>query len=160
MGEIVIGILLILLSAIIYFNSGNFQQLNETHLDPGSYPKLIASLLALFATILLIKKTIELVREKSLGFEGGMKKYLLTQWNEYKFVVLILLTLGLYILLMNVIGFMVSSIAFIIITGLIIGPRKKKNIMLISLISLIVTLGMYYFFENVLYVRFPDGILF
>ncbi|MFD2044725.1 tripartite tricarboxylate transporter TctB family protein [Ornithinibacillus salinisoli] len=160
MGEIVIGILLILLSAIIFFNSGDFQQLNETHLDPGSYPKLVALILALLASFLVIKKTIELMKTKASSFDVGIKEFSKELWKEHKLVILILITLGLYIMLLDVIGFIVSSIAFIIATGLIIGPRKKKNMVTISFISLVVTFGMYYFFESVLYVRFPDGIFF
>lgn len=160
MGEIIIGILLILLSAVIYFNSGDFQQVNDSILGPGSYPKLVAALLGFLAIILVIKKTIELIKTKKPIFEEGKKKFFLNVWKEHKIVFLIAVSLGLYIILMNVIGFIISSIIFIIASGLIIGSKKKKDIVLMSVISITVTLGMYFFFENVLYVRFPDGILF
>ncbi|MFD1362396.1 tripartite tricarboxylate transporter TctB family protein [Lentibacillus salinarum] len=159
MGEIVIGILLILLSAIIYFNSGDFPQVNETHLDPGSYPKLIALLLALLAAALVIKQSILLVKMKTSSFDGGFRAFAAKQWKEYKLIVFILAALGLYIVFMDVIGFIITSILFMIAAGLIIGPRHKKQVIIISVISLIVTLGMYVFFENVLYIRFPDGLL-
>ncbi|MEC5423383.1 tripartite tricarboxylate transporter TctB family protein [Virgibacillus sp. C22-A2] len=160
MGEILIGILLIIFSALIYFNSGDFPQLNETHLDPGSYPKLIALLLILLSLILIIKKTVRLLKSNTISFDSGFKDFMKKQWKEYHLVVYTLVILALYILLMNVLGFIISSIAFIIAAGLLIGPRKKKDVMVISLISFVITFGVYLFFENVLYVRFPNGILF
>ncbi|PAV30777.1 hypothetical protein CIL05_03375 [Virgibacillus profundi] len=160
MGEIVIGILLILLSALIYFNSGDFPQLNETHLDPGSYPKLLALLLFLLSLILVIKSSVNLLKSKTSLFDSGIKDFLKKQWKEYKLVVYSLVILGLYILLLNVLGFIISSIAFIIAAGLLIGPKKKKDLITISIVSFVVTFGVYFFFENVLYVRFPNGIFF
>ncbi|MFD1037301.1 tripartite tricarboxylate transporter TctB family protein [Virgibacillus byunsanensis] len=160
MGEILIGILLIFFSALIYFNSGDFPQLNETHLDPGSYPKLIALLLILLSLVMIIKKTVQLLQSKTISFDTGMKDFVKKQWKEYHLVVYTLVILALYIFLLNVLGFIISSIAFIIAAGLLIGPRKKKDVMVISLISFVITFGVYLFFENVLYVRFPNGILF
>lgn len=160
MGEILIGVLLILLSALIYFNSGDFPQLNETHLGPESFPNLIALLLTLLSFVLIIKNVITLLKSKAASFDIGIKDYLKKQWQEYRLVVYTLVILALYIFLLDVLGFVFSSIAFVIATGLLLGPRNKKSVIVISLVSFIVTLGMYFFFENVLYVRFPNGIFF
>ncbi|MFA1821503.1 tripartite tricarboxylate transporter TctB family protein [Virgibacillus oceani] len=160
MGEIVIGFLLILLSALIYFNSGDFPQLNETHLDPGSYPKLIAALLFLLSLMLIMKQIVTLVKTKEFGFKNGFMNFLQKQWNEYRLVIFMLVVLGLYILSLDILGFIVSTIIFIIAAGILIGPIKKKNVITISIISFIMTFGVYFFFENVLYVRFPNGIFF
>jgi hypothetical protein len=160
MGEIVIGVLLILLSALIYFNSGDFPQLNETHLDPGSFPKLIAALLIFLSLILIIKQIVLLVKTKGFGIPKGFKDFLRNQWHEYKLVIYMLIMLGLYIFTMDILGFIITTIIFIIAAGLLIGPMKKKNVITISVISFVTTFGVYFFFENVLYVRFPDGIFF
>lgn len=160
MGEIVIGIFLILLSALIYFNSGDFPQLNETHLDPGSYPKLIAVLMFSLSLILVIKQTVILVRTKEVGFKNSFKDFLQKQWHEYRLVIFSFIVLALYIFSINLLGFIVTTITFIILSGLLIGPLKKKNIITICIVSFSTTLGVYFFFENVLYVRFPDGIFF
>ncbi|GAB3798183.1 tripartite tricarboxylate transporter TctB family protein [Virgibacillus kimchii] len=162
MGEIVIGIFLILLSALIYFNSGDFAQLNaaETHLDPGSYPKLIAALLFLLSLILIVKQMVTLIKAKEFGFKNSFKDFLQRQWHEYRLVFYMLAVLGLYIFTINLLGFIVSTILFIIAAGLLIGPIKKKNVITIAIISFAMTFAVYFFFENVLYVRFPNGIFF
>lgn len=160
MGEIVIGIFLIILSALIYFNSDDFPQMNETHLDPGSYPKLVAALLFFLSLILIIKQTVVLIKTKEFGFKNGFKDFLLKQWHEYRLVIFALIILGLYIFTLDILGFIISTILFIIVSSLLIGPIKKKNVITISIISFVMTLGIYFFFENVLYVRFPDGIFF
>lgn len=160
MGEIVIGILLIALCLLIYFNSGDFPQINETVLDPGSYPKLIAASLIILSLILILKEAIHWIKTKADHSKMGFRHYLKKQWDEYDLVVFTAIILAFYVFFMDMLGFILSSIAFIIVSGLLIGPRKKKDVITISLISLIVTIGLYFFFENALHVRFPTGILF
>src|SRR5690625_2674324 len=160
MGEIVIGIILILLSALIYFNSGDFPQLNETHLDPGSYPKLIAIILFLLSLILVIKQTVTLVKSKGFGIKEGFKHYLQKIFHEYRLVIYMLFAFVVYIITLNILRFIVYTIILIITAGLLIGQIKNKNVITINIVSFAMTFGVYFFFENVLYVRFPNGIFF
>ncbi|MFC0472532.1 tripartite tricarboxylate transporter TctB family protein [Halalkalibacter kiskunsagensis] len=160
MGELLIGIALIVLCILIYSQSGDFPQFNETTLNPGSFPQLIAILLALLSLILIILKGKELLSQKAEIHKKNVSEYLKELFVEYKLVFIAIVNLFLYIFLMQFIGFVVTTIIFIIVTGLIIGPKKKKDIVKISIISVVITVTAYIFFENVLYVRFPSGILF
>lgn len=160
MGEIVIGIVLIVFCAIIFWKSGSFPEGNEAQLGAGSFPVLIASLLSLLALLLVILKAKELFQQKAERSKVDVKEYLKGFYAEYKLVILTLLIFVIYIFLMQFIGFIVTTILFIIATGLLIGSRKKKDIMTVSIVAVAVTLTTYYFFENVLYVRFPTGIFF
>ncbi|WP_404335454.1 tripartite tricarboxylate transporter TctB family protein [Planococcus rifietoensis] len=160
MGEILIGVTLIALGAVIYLQSNDFPALNEVHLDAGSFPKLIAGLLILLSLMLIIKQGLVLMKSKSTGERQGAGESARDFYNEYKLVILTLLVFFIYIFLMQFIGFVVSTIVFIIFTGLLVGSRAKKDIMVITIVSVAITLGTYFFFENFLNVRFPSGIFF
>ncbi|MEZ0481458.1 tripartite tricarboxylate transporter TctB family protein [Planococcus sp. SSTMD024] len=160
MGEILIGVALIALGAVIYLQSNDFPALNEVHLDAGSFPKLIAGLLILLSLLLIIKQGLALMKSQSTGERQGAGERVRDFYKEYKLVILTLLVFFVYIFLMQFIGFVVSTIVFIIFTGLLVGSRAKKDIMVITIVSVAVTLGTYFFFENFLNVRFPSGIFF
>lgn len=160
MGEILIGLALIVLGAVIYLQSNDFPALNEVHLDAGSFPKLIAALLILLSLVLILQKGIALMRSRTPGGRPGMGERFRSFYREYKLVILTLVIFFVYIFLMQFIGFVVSTILFIVVTGLLVGSRAKKDILVISIVSIAITLGTYFFFENVLNVRFPSGIFF
>ncbi|MFC4713583.1 tripartite tricarboxylate transporter TctB family protein [Planococcus dechangensis] len=160
MGEILIGLALIALGLVIYFQSTDFPALNEVHLDAGSFPQLVAVLLILLSLLLIIKKGLELLRSKSTGPRPSASEKFREFYVEYRLVILTLAVFLLYIFSMQFIGFVVSTIIFIIFTGLLVGSRAKKDIIVITIVSVAITLGTYFFFENVLNVRFPSGIFF
>ncbi|MTD30623.1 tripartite tricarboxylate transporter TctB family protein [Planomicrobium sp. YIM 101495] len=157
MGEILIGLALIALCLVVYLESGNYTSLTEMHLDPGSFPTLIAALLTFLSLILIIGKVVELRKRKPAT---KPKKSLKEFYTEYRLVLLTVLLFIVYIFLMQFIGFVVTTILFIIGAGVLIGSRKKKDLIIISSVAVIVTLSTYFFFENVLYIRFPSGIFF
>ncbi|WP_088033820.1 tripartite tricarboxylate transporter TctB family protein [Evansella clarkii] len=160
MGEIVIGILIILLCLLLYFNSDGFPQINETHLDPGSYPRLVASILFILCLLLLIQKVRNMISGRDERIRGNFRDNLNYIWTEYRLVIITFAVLVLYIIFITILGFIISSILFIVATALIIGPKKKKDIVIAGTVSVMVTLGLYFFFETALNVRFPNGLLF
>ncbi|WP_054754533.1 hypothetical protein [Piscibacillus salipiscarius] len=56
MGELILALLLVLLSILIYINSDDLPSMNESQLDPGSFPQFVAILLGSLALILSIQK--------------------------------------------------------------------------------------------------------
>ncbi|PSL42770.1 tripartite tricarboxylate transporter TctB family protein [Salsuginibacillus halophilus] len=159
MGEIVIGVFIIILAILIYTNSGDFPQLEEPVLDAGSYPRLIAVILAILAVILIIRKGMELYKSQAERSGMGIRAYTAYVLKEYKLVFLILAMFAVYVGLIDIIGFIVTTIAFIIAAGLTVGPTTKRNAVVMSIVAVVLTLGMYFFFETALHVRFPTGIL-
>ncbi|WP_209121906.1 tripartite tricarboxylate transporter TctB family protein [Alkalihalobacillus sp. BA299] len=160
MGEILIGIALIIICIVIYSQSGDFPYFNEVHLNAGSFPKLIAVLLGILSLMLVISKAKELLSQKAEIAKLDLREYLRGVYKEHKLVFFTLISLFLYIFIMQFIGFVLTTIVFIITTGLIIGPKKKKNIFIISVVAVVITFSTYLFFENVLHVRFPSGLFF
>lgn len=157
MGELILALMLVILSILIYTQTGDLPSMNESQLDPGSFPQLIAILLGLLSLFLVIQKSIQLIKTR----EGKpLKESLRAVLIEHKLVFITLALLLFYIIAIQIIGFIISTILFMVTTALIIGPRTKKDIITISSIALILTVSLYLFFQNVLQVRFPTGLFF
>lgn len=160
MGELLLGIVLIILSLVIYLKSGNLPNFNEGLLNAGSFPKLIAILLGILSLILVVSKVRQLLNQKLELSKMNLSDYLKEVYIEYKLVFFALSSFFLYIFFIKYIGFILTTISFIIVTGLIIGPKKKKDLLLITAVAVTITLIVYFFFKNVLHVRFPTGLFF
>lgn len=158
MGEIIIGLVLIALGLLIYIQGGNLPSLNEAFFNAGSFPRMIAAMLILLSFILILSKLNELRKKKPAEDKVSNKEKLAAFYKEYKLVILTTAVFFVYIFLLQFIGFVVSTILFIIGTAILIGYRKRKEVVTISAVAVILTLTIYFFFENVLYVRFPSGI--
>lgn len=158
MGEIIIGLALIGLGLVIYVRGGNLPSLNEAYFNAGSFPRLIAGLLILLSIILIFSKVNELRKRKPVKDKVSNKEKIIAFYREYRLVILTTTLFFVYIFLMQFLGFVVSTILFIIGAAILIGYRKRKEVLTISTIAVILTLTIYFFFENVLYVRFPSGI--
>lgn len=156
MGELLIGIGLILLSILIYVISGDLPSINESQLDAGSFPQFIAILLALLSLMLILSKARVLIGQKKLFSVTKLKEI----FAEHKLVIITLGLLLAYIMFIQIIGFIIASILFIIVTAVLIGPKTKKDMIIISGFAVVFTLSFYFLFETVLKVRFPSGILF
>lgn len=160
MGELLVGIGLVIMSIIFYVTAGGFREMSDAPLQAASFPQFITVLLGGLSLILVLIKAKELLAQRSERPAGNIKDHAKNFYQEYKLVLITIVSLALYIFIMQFIGFIITTIVFIIATGLIIGPKKKKDFLILSAIAVVVTLSTFFFFENVLYVRFPSGLLF
>lgn len=127
MGELIVAIALIVLSVLIYTQTDDLPSMNESQLDAGSFPQFVAIILGGLSLILAIKQTIVLVKARQQNNETSIKEQLLYIVKEHKLVFITLALLFLYILAIQILGFILSSIIFMIVTALVIGPRTKKE---------------------------------
>lgn len=125
----------------------------ESALGQGSdfIPKLCTGLWILFSVCLLVKE----LRSpddgvKELGINLGI--FLLT-----------ILLLFAYIYLLNILGFTVSSMLYLIIQMLLFVPAKlrtAKNVIIFVLLAIIVPLAVNALFVNALSLLLPEGVIF
>ncbi len=155
MGELIIGILFLLLSIIIFWQTGKLSVSRYDPLGAAGFPRLIVIIMAILSVILIIKKlkTINLQSVK-FNFKDIIKKNRLVVFTLFNFLV--------YILLMRYIGFRISTFLFLFGTQILIGPKVKTGItyFTIFLVAIFISLGSFYFFENYLGVIFPSGLFF
>lgn len=64
-----------------------------------------------------------------------------------------------YALLTQFIGFLLASILYLITQMFILSDNDKKKLILIGVISIIISVIVYFIFRNIFYVMLPQGIL-
>lgn len=153
MGELIVGIFFLILSIIIFFQTGSLPDSSYEPLGPAGFPKIIVLAMGLLS-ILLIAKRLKSINLSQAGFD--FKKI----FKDYKLIIITLINFLFYILIMRYIGFRISTFIFVLITQLLLGPRKEIKYLLVISIALVISLGSYYFFQNYLGVIFPAGVFF
>jgi len=131
-----------IISIFFFFSSSNFSY------DSAVFPKVIASILAVLNTILLFQTFIK--REKVKQKEG--KKNFLPK----KTIFTLIFTM-VYVLLINIGGFILLTPIYIFIISSELGYRNKTISIIIALAT---TFTIYLVFKVVLGVPVPSGFLF
>lgn len=153
MGDIIISFVFIILSVFMLISSSQFTSgFNQESLGAAGFPRLIAIIILILAIINLIKG----LRNNSKSTNMTIKEI----FNEYKFVIILLTIFFVYIVLMKYIGFVLSTMIFLLSSQWILSNKSKKNIPIIIIITLLISLGAYFFFTSYLTVVFPAGIFF
>lgn len=154
MGELIVSFLFILLSIFMFFNSYGFiSNFSRGTLGAAGFPKLIAILMFALSIIYIYKY---LKNNKKISFSVDFKKI----YEEYRFVITTLILFVAYIVTMRFVGFLISTITYLLLSQWFLSDRNKKNIPVIIIMTLFISLGSYFFFTSYLSVTFPSGIFF
>lgn len=78
---------------------------------------------------------------------------------DTKSLIMIFVVLIIYMALMSVLGFMISSALFLFATMMLLTPKQKMKLPFIIILSLVVSVGVYYLFVYGLDMVLPAGIL-
>ena len=115
--------------------------------DPGSkmFPIGISIFAIVLATILLLKTYFKWGKEEPLDFSGSGTAMIMAA------------LLIAYVGVIQVVGFYLATPFYLYISMWVLGQRKKK---LMLAISLLMSLGVYLFFDLLLGMQIPEGILF
>jgi len=126
---------------------------SEERLQADFFPKLLTIMLIFFSG-LLISAGLKQDKDKS---KGGLGVNSVSQRNEaWKRVGFISISFIVYLAILRPIGFIISSLAFLIFAMNYYGSQKWLiNIIL----SIIFISGIYFVFRQVLHVDLPQGIL-
>ncbi len=125
-------------------------------LSPGFYPRLLSVVLALLS-VLLMFETVKKKPEQEDCPPVQKKALLKTKGGK-----LFLLTLGMLIIYpfcLEYLGFAVAAFVFIFVMISALSEDFKKNIVVILIISLSITVIMYLVFKIFLHIPFPQGFL-
>lgn len=146
----VAGILLIALFGAAYAQALTFQERS------AAFPKIICLAGIALSIILTIR-----------GFVGKDKtegKPMFTA-KQKKMILIMLALIVVYAVLIDIVGFVISTVVFMIVAGFVLYPDKisaenRKPAILIVAVALITTLLIWYVFKNLLYVPLPAGKIF
>lgn len=116
--------------------------------DPGSrmFPIGISVFAIMLATILLVKTYFKLGKKNEpLDFSGSGTAMIMTA------------LLLAYVGMITTVGFYLSTPFYLYISMWILGQKSKKRMLIISLVM---TVGVYLFFDLLLGMKIPEGMLF
>jgi hypothetical protein len=162
----IIGIILIVFSAFMYSQTLDFPEAVFGTKGAGFFPKILFSLLALAGAALIANAFIR-ERKKTGGspaerkgpappFRDRVGKSL----SSYSQVILSFTLVFVYIVIMDYLGYMVATLAFMVTLMWFLGPKRRKDIPLILVISCGMTFIIYFAFLELLQIFLPEGNLF
>lgn len=134
-----IGILIFAVSAFLYSN--NFS--NNEFYGPDFFPKIITISMMILGGHMLVKSLLTLKNSK--------ESFKFNQQTALKILLFILLMAG-YFLLFFIVGFIISSIIFLLFAQWIFGVKNKLTIIIVSVL---VPIGLYLFFTQLFNIPIP-----
>jgi hypothetical protein len=162
----IIGIILIVFSAFMYYQTLEFPEAVFGTKGAGFFPKILFSLLALAGAALIASAFIR-GRKKNGGPQAGRKGPELPfrdrvgkSLRSYSQVILSFTLVFVYIVIMDYLGYMVATLAFMLSLMWFLGPKRRKDIPLILVISCGMTFIIYFAFLELLQIFLPEGSLF
>lgn len=151
----IVSIGLLLFCGFFYYQTTLFQAKNLTGLTAAFFPRVILSIIAILSVVMLIKSFF--IPQKRLEAQKNKVQ------EKRGWIVWILFALfGVYVFLIQIIGFISSSFLFMSVVYLLIVKEKKplkKHLVAIGGL-LVVSVGISLFFQSVLQVFLPRGIFF
>lgn len=140
--NVVIGVVSLAVIAALLFESTRIA-VTQGSSDPGpaAYPQFILALLAVCAVGIILTPDDRTPDD---------------QPRSWKVVALVLASIALYIVLLATIGYIVSTVIFVLIMGLLAGERRWW---LLAVYSLGIALILYFVFSNYLSISLPMGLL-
>ncbi len=162
----IIGIILIIFSGFMYSQTLDFPEAVFGTKGAGFFPKILFSLLALGGAALTVGAFIR-ERKKAGGPQAGEKgpevpfrDRVRNSLRNHSQVILSFFLVFVYVVIMDYFGYMVATLAFMVTLMWYLGPKSRKEIPLILVISCGMTFIIYFSFLELLQIFLPEGSLF
>lgn len=155
-GDIVVSIFFMVISAIIIIMAMQLPKSQVMDIGPDFMPIVISSISFILAAVLLVQ-SLRRFKRNAAELEGKT----LPQY-DYKRVILSIILVLIYVVVMQPVGFIVSTLVYLILQMLVLAPedkRSKKDIIVLVIISIVFTLAVYFLFRYGFKILMPTGIL-
>jgi len=164
LANIILSVITLALSVYIYYVSRQFPEVLDSVPGPGIWPGILSlclfgvSLFLLVTTIITWKKPLlKAVEKTELSKDRGQTEERIFSGKGTIRVYILMGIALIYLVLMMLVGFLISSAIFMIVTMLFMG---EKRIWLAALVGVGASLGLYLIFFNVFRILLPAGALF
>jgi len=151
------GFMLMLIGLVLFLSAQTIPRGAAIGAGPGFMPKVMALLLAIVGIIIAFQGYLaarQQVPEAAAKTEDAPVKP-----GNIKAVVLSLLCLLLYTLLMEKIGFIITTMLYVFLQTMIMMPKEKRNYLVIGIISVVTSVAVYLIFTQLFVLMLPAGIL-
>lgn len=140
--NVMIGVVALAVIAALLFESARIS-VTPGASDPGpaAYPQFILALLAICAVGVIVTPA-----------DGTADD----QPRSWKVVILVLASIGLYIGLLATVGYILSTVVFVLIMAQLSGERRWW---LLAVYSVGIALVLYFVFSNTLSIALPEGFI-
>ncbi|MGI5987925.1 MAG: tripartite tricarboxylate transporter TctB family protein [Dysosmobacter sp.] len=119
------------------------------------FPRIVIAVMVILGGFLTYRGV---VHAKQYVSEGKEEKTGLSQGN--KCVIQTLAALLLYVVLLDPVGFILSTILYLFLQMVILSSKiTKKNLVVFALISVVTSVAIYFLFTKAFYLMLPAGIL-
>lgn len=151
--ETSINFFIFITGLVLFHESGNIQTGASMAKGLDLMPKLCAALLTVFGAIMLAKNIATWNRGKSAEQNAEEPR------ENYRHFFLNLALLALYVALLQSIGFLITTAAYVAIQMYMFSPRQKKHLFLSPLVGVGTSIVVYFTFVNGFQLLLPSGIL-
>lgn len=152
-----IGIFLLICSVGFYIDSFNIKTMAVARIGPAFVPRLICIIIGVLSLGLIVKEIITARRNTSLENEKKIEN--MDKGSAFRVLGTVIL-LTIYISFLSKIGFIIMTIAYLIVQCTLIDPdRSIKRTVMYGILGVVTSVSVYYLFENVFQLILPAGIL-
>ena len=141
-----LGLFFVIVAGIAYAATTSFPEVNVSYKDPAVYPRVIIGLICLLSIILIVQGALE--RRRAVSGKAVGADALSTPLTVFGVTIV-------YFFLLQIIGFILASFAFLFVTFMVFGGNPKQGL----IFALCMTIGEYLLFGFFLRVRLPEPIL-
>ncbi|MDF2821707.1 MAG: conserved rane protein of unknown function [Clostridiales bacterium] len=119
------------------------------------FPKIIIGILIILAVIMLLQRVMKAKKEKKPIISLKNKRFFEENYDKLKFYGTIVLFI-LYIIFMDIIGFLTASIIFVTLFNLLYAATKERKSVIVSIIvSVVTSVILWFIFGFVFNVTLP-----
>lgn len=155
---------LLLFSIVMYTASNSIKKLTVSKIGADFAPKLVAILILILSIFYLInsirqlRNPIAMSEEEDTSVEDQEQK----SKNKKMSAVSVVATIGLlvlYISLLPIIGFLITTALYLFFQMYLLADKKERKVPLFIIISVVSSVLVYFIFKSVFYLMLPAGIL-
>lgn len=139
-----IGLLVLLVAGFLFVETFNFKTVDWDPLGLPFWPRLLLALLAVLGVWLVIRGSLD---------QGPFQPL---EWGAF-------VVLGgalVYVLAIDVVGYLIATPLYLVAFHLALGGFSLRHLLEAVAIALLATGLIYWVFQDMLYVQFPEGVLF
>jgi hypothetical protein len=139
-----IGLIVLLVASFLFVETFNFKTVDWDPLGLPFWPGVLLALLAVLGVYLVIRGSLD---------QGP---YQPLEWRAF-------VVLGgalTYVLAIDIVGYLIATPLYLILFHLALGGISRRHLIEAVTMALVATGLIYYVFQDMLFVQFPEGVLF